>query len=156
MAEEDPQETTPEELDQVDDVSDIQEAQMDQLDASIPMQKPESSIYNLFWKVYRADNSTKVANLNKTEIGMLNISVRDALRLGMLGSIFHHPTFGMFFMNLAEITNSTSMARDGWFTELFVSQKKFQTRARKASAQAKEGWKIFQKKQQQPQSIEGQ
>lgn len=94
-------------------------------------------------------NSTKVANLKKEEIGNLGITVRDAQKLGMLGHLFGHPTFGDFFLQTAEITNSTSMARDGWFSELFVSQKKFATRARRSSSfQQGNKWQLFGKTNQ--------
>lgn len=133
----------------VDNYEDTQEFTENQLDTydqvNFPTQRGESNIYNLFWKVNKAKSSTKVGNLKKDELGMLNISVRDAQKLGTLGHIFHHPLFGDFFFGLAEITSSTSMARDGWFAELFVSQKKFTTRARKSSSQVNKGWRMFQK-----------
>lgn len=134
--------------DQSEESQDLQEAQAEQLEAAYPVVKPESNLYNLFWKVFKVENSTKVANLKKEEIGTLGITVRDSQKLGMLGHLFGHETFGNFFFGMSEITNSTSMARDGWFSELFVSQKKFATRARKRSSVQSQGWKgIFGKKQ---------
>lgn len=134
--------------DSVDEQQDLMDAQAQQLDASYPTVKEESNLYNLFWKVLKKEDSTKVANLKKEEIGSLGISVRDAQKVGMLGHLFGHPTFGNFFFQMAEITNSTSMSRDGWFTELFVSQKKFATRARRSSTLTKEKWKMFGKSPQ--------
>lgn len=134
--------------DTIDDQQELMEAQANQLEASYPSQKEESSLYALFWKVLKNKDSTKVGNLKKNEIGDLGISVRDAQKLGMLGHLFGHSTFGDFFFNVAEITNSTSMARDGWFTELFVSQKKFATRARRSSALTPAKWRLFGKTNQ--------
>lgn len=133
-------------LDTNEDQQELMESQSDSYDAAYPTAKQDSNLYNLFLKVLQMKNSTKVANLKNVEIGSLNISVRDAQKIGMLGHIFHHPTFGDFFYDIGEITNSTSMARDGWFSELFVSQKKFTTRSRKTSSLTKDKWKIFGKK----------
>jgi hypothetical protein len=139
------------ELDEAEDVyedqKELQEAQQEMYDATYPTVKPESNIYNLFWKVLKLPDSTKVGNLDKEEIGNLQISVRECQKLGMLGTIFHHPTFGNFFFTLAEITSKTSMAKKGWFSELFVSQKKFATRSRKISNLKKNRWNMFGKTQ---------
>lgn len=140
--------------DQSDDQQDLMEAQTQQLEASYPTVKEESSIYNLFWKVLQRRDSTKVANLKKEELGSLGITVRDSQKLGMLGHLFGHPTFGDFFFNVAEITNATSMAKDGWFTELFVSQKKFATRSRRSSTLTQDKWRIFGKTNQNTQPQE--
>lgn len=132
---------------QQDTQQELMETQQEQLEASYPVSKQESNLYNLFWKVYKVKDSTKVANLGKAEIGSLNISVRDSQKIGMLGNIFHHQKFGNFFFALGEITNSTSMAKDGWFTELFVSQKKQTVRAKKSSLVPGDSkWQLFGKK----------
>lgn len=137
--------------DQIEDSQDLQESQAEQLEAAYPVVKPESNLYSLFWKVFKVNDSTKVANLKKEEIGNLGITVRDCHRLGLFGHLFGHPTFGDFFYNLGEITSSTSMSRDGWFSELFVSQKKFATRARRSTSMQQNAdgkWQtIFGKKQ---------
>lgn len=135
--------------DQIDEQNDLVDAQTQQIETSYPSVKEDSNIYNLFWKVLKRKDSTKVANLKKEEIGNLNITVRDSQKLGMLGHLLGHETFGDFFFNIGEITNSTSMARDGWFTELFVSQKKTTTRARRSSTlQNEKRWKMFGRKNQ--------
>jgi hypothetical protein len=133
--------------DQMEDQRELMESQQDQLDANYPVAKQESNLFNLFLKVLRMRDSTRVGNLTKGEIGDLNISVREAQKLGMLGYLFHHKKFGDFFYALAEITSSTSMSKDGWFSELFVSQKKFTQRARRISNLKKAKWSLFGKRQ---------
>ncbi len=142
--------------DQYEDQRDLQESQQESYDATYPATKADPSVYNLFWKVLRLDDSTKVANLTRKEIGDLNISVRDAQKLGMLGHVFHHQTFGNFFIALSEITNKTSMSKDGWFSELFVSQKKFSQRSRRSSSLNKDKWKLFGKPTTQDQGAQEQ
>ena len=98
-------------------------------EANVPQLRKSESLFSLFQKVWKNQDSSKVANLNNVELGKLDISVRDAQHIGLLADTFHHETFGKFFRKNAEITLATSASKKGWFTELFVSQKKFTTRS---------------------------
>jgi len=97
--------------------------------AEVPSKRKQDSLYTLFQKVWKTPNSSKVANLSFVELGRPIITVRDAKYLALLAGTFKHPRFAMFFQNTAEITLATSASKKGWFTELFVSQKKFTTRS---------------------------
>ena len=109
------------------------EDQGDQADsvewAEVPQRRKQDSLYTLFQKVWKTPDSSKVANLSFPELGSPVITVRDAKYLALLALTFKHPRFAMFFQNTAEITLATSASKKGWFTELFVSQKKFTTRS---------------------------
>lgn len=139
-----------EDLEEAQDIaSDVQEAQLDSLEAGYPQMKKEDSLYTLFWKVVKARDSTKVANLNNTELGTPWMPVRGAKHLSLLSTVFHHQKLAGFFQLSAEDVNATSMSRAGWLGELFVSQKKFSSKTK-----AKQGlnnpetkkWGIFKKK----------
>lgn len=112
---------------------DSMEDQGDQADsvewAEVPSRRKQDSLYTLFQKVWKTPDSSKVANLSFSELGKPVITVRDAKYLALLAASFKHPRFAMFFQNTAEITLATSASKKGWFTELFVSQKKFTTRS---------------------------
>lgn len=143
---------------QIDDINDssdtsqdLQEAQLESYEANSPQTRENSNIFNLFWKVVQLKDSTKVANINKLEIGDLGISVRECGRLRILGKLFHHEKFGNFFGDLGETTLSTSMSRDGWLGELFVSQKKQTTRQRRHSSWTNNKWKMFSQNNQEQQ-----
>lgn len=97
--------------------------------AEVPSRRKQDSLYTLFQKVWKTPDSSKVANLSFVELGRPVITVRDAKYLALLAATFKHPRFAMFFQNTAEITLATSASKKGWFTELFVSQKKFTTRS---------------------------
>lgn len=97
--------------------------------SEIPEKKKQESLYNLFQKVWKAPDSSKVANLTNLELGRPIINVRDAQYLALLANTFKHPKFGQFFTSAGEITLATSASKKGWFTELFVSQKKFTSRS---------------------------
>jgi hypothetical protein len=114
--------------------------------------QPVGGVYALFKEVLDMPDTKKVANLDKTELGNLDLSVRGALSIHLLGETFHHPTFAKFFANQAEIINATSMSKKGWFPELFVTSKKFAQRDTSSSVNLpqtqKSKWGIFSNNQQ--------
>jgi hypothetical protein len=105
-----------------------QELQEDQQFGSYPNATPRESIFTFFRHILGIKNSSKVANLDKRELGMLDLSVRNSEHLAGLGYMLHNKSYGDFFMNKAEITLATSMSKKGWLPELVVSQKKFNQR----------------------------
>ena len=116
--------------DQMERQKDIQE---ELYEDTTPSYEKKDDLYSLFWKVVRATDSSKVANVNKEELGMLNISVRDCQRIALLAETLGHPGFAKFFKEQGEIILATSASRTGWLAELFVSMKKFQTKQRQSN-----------------------
>ncbi|MCK9370007.1 hypothetical protein M0R04_08900 [Candidatus Dojkabacteria bacterium] len=90
--------------------------------------KPREGLYALFNKVLTLPKSTKVGNVDKHELGDLGISVREGLRVALIGETFGHPVFAKFFTMQSNIVTDSSMAKKGWFTELFVTSKRFAER----------------------------
>jgi hypothetical protein len=119
-----------EELDREDEHQDQQEKYEDDIEEQKrggyehPQPKESESLYNLFHKVLELEDSSKVGNLDKAELGLLNINVREAQRIELLAKQFGHYKFGEYFRKVGEIILRTSASKKGWFTELFVSQKK--------------------------------
>jgi len=117
--------------------------------ADIPQKRKQDSLYTLFNKVWKSVDSSKVANLNGQELGRHPLmTVRDSQYLALLGVTLKHPRFSKFFRQTGEITLSTSASKKGWFTELFVSQKKFTTRAAGSfgnsdASNQKKKWSLF-------------
>jgi hypothetical protein len=118
--------------------------------------KPKEGLYALFNKVLNLPRTTKVGNVDKHELGDLGISVRESLRVALIGQTFNHPVFAKFFALQANIITDTSMAKKGWFTELFVSQRRFTESAKQSPsgvtlpANNKSKWDtLFGKKNQQ-------
>lgn len=119
-----------------EDIADQQERMEDQHDdienvewADVPQQKRSEGLYTLFQKVLRSKDNSKVGNLDKYELGPQPfMNVRNAQFLALCGGTVHHKRFATFFYDVAEITLKTSASKKGWFTELFVSQKKQTTR----------------------------
>lgn len=119
-----------------------------------PVPKPGESLYTLFQNVLKLQDNSKVAWLTTGELGELNISVRDCQRIALISKTLHHPTFADFFRESGEIILRTSASRKGWFTELFVSQKKLaatkSTQQQLVSGPPKQRKWLFAKQQHQP------
>jgi len=135
------------------------EEQRDSWDESMgnyPSARKPESLFSLFRDVWRTSDSTKVANLNKTEIGDLGMSVRDCQNLSKFSRFLGHKGVSKYFNTMSEITLSTSMSRNGWFPELFVSSKKFAHKGTLHSGgsgeQKNNKWKIFGRKTNIPES----
>jgi len=105
-----------------------QEAQEDQQFGSYPGAQPKESIFTFFMRILGIKDSSKVSNLDKRELGMLDLSVRNCEYLAQLGTMLSNKSYEEFFMNKAEITLATAMSKKGWLPELVVSQKKFSQR----------------------------
>jgi len=154
VTDEDVQDYFDEAEDDIDESTDIRDSQFDSYAETTPSQAQKQDLYSWFWKVVRLKKPlqlAKVGNLNNTEIGQQKITMRDALNLWVLGNTFHHPTFGRYFAQISKITSTTSMARQGWFMDLSISQKKVRERKRQSSSGNNEQWKIFKKRREQAQ-----
>ncbi len=141
----------------------IQEGELPEDDSEYPGEgldlggsepKPLGGIYQLFDTVLNKPRSTKVSNLNKDELGDLGISVRDNMRIALLARSFGHPKFANFFLNQAGIVTDSSMSKEGWFTELFITSKRYASRESASSIKtlpqtSKGKWKMFSAKGQE-------
>jgi len=121
--------------------------------------QPVGGIYGLFDNVLNRPSSIKVSNINpKTELGDVGITIREAMKIGVLAETFKHPIFAHFFYQLAGITTDSAMSKDGWFTELFVTSKKYSQKASQASINNlpqnnNKKWKMFNKNQSTPEQM---
>ena len=95
-----------------------------------PTYVAKDDLYTLLKWVIARDDSSKVGNLLKEELGMLDISVRDCQRIALLANTLRHPGFAKFFKLQGEIVLATSLSRKGELLNLFVTQRKFTTKAR--------------------------
>ncbi len=141
--------------DEIDESAEAREAQLDAYASSYPRSPEQQSIYTWFWKVVRLKQPfqlVKVGRVGDIEIGESTMPIREAMNLWVLGHFFHHKTFGNYFAQLAKITSATSMARDGWFMNLSISQRRIRERARNIARVGRpgisKGWRVFRKKLQ--------
>lgn len=112
--------------------------------------KPLGGLYALFQDVMNQPSSIKVSNLDKGELGDLGITVRESMRIALLANTFRHPIFARYFFNQGLITTDSAMSKKGWFTELFVTSKKFAQRDTSSSVnlpQQQKKWSLFSNNQ---------
>lgn len=100
-----------------------------------PPTKEKEDLYSLFRWIIAKEDSSKVGNLDKTELGLLNISVRDCQKIHLLALTLKHLGFAKFFKAQGEITLATSASKKGWLPELFVTTQKRTTKAREIAMQ---------------------
>jgi len=123
------------------DLDDLQyEQQQGQQFGGYPDVKPKESIFTFFLRILGIKDSSKVGNLDKRELGILDLSVRNCQYLALLGTLLHNKSYHDLFMAKGEITLATSMSKKGWLPELVVSQKRFSQRTiQPMSMQQKKG-----------------
>ena len=138
----------PDEEEYKDNYLDEQREQWDEAYGNYPAAKKSESLYSLFKNVWKTSDSSKVANLMKHEIGDLNLSVRDCQNIGWFADYLGHKGVSTYFNKMGEITLATSMSRNGWFVELFVTSKKFAHKGVKGGnvQTTKSKWSLFGKK----------
>lgn len=111
-----------------DEEEELIERQQELYEDQTPVYEKKEDLYSLFWKVVKARDSSKVGNLKKDELGMLDFSVRDYQRIALLARVLKHKGFSDFFMNQGELILATSASREGWLPTLFVSQRKLKAK----------------------------
>ena len=138
----------------------IDSTEQDELDAEElqdqqDMYPPEGGlggIYALFGQVISQDDTKRIANLSKEEMGVLPFTVRGSLWVAKLGLSFGHKIFGDFFAHQASIISETSLSKDGFLIQTFVTSKKHTSNEHKEQSRVedpeakKKKWDMFSKK----------
>lgn len=87
-----------------------------------PVPPSKDSIFKFFREILNKLDSSKVANLENKELGMLPHTVRRYIDLSNYASVEELDGLAAYMMAKAETISSTSMSKKGFFTELFVTQ----------------------------------
>ena len=115
--------------DQVEDIQDEMnvegiDQQRDYAEDLTPAYEKKDDLFSLFWKMVNKRDSSKIANLNKIELGMLNLSVRDCQKISLLADTLGHKGFSEFFSSQAEIIASTSLSKEGFLPQIVVTSRR--------------------------------
>jgi hypothetical protein len=106
------------------------DTQQDAYGDSTPQFSIKDDLFGLFWKIVKIKDSSKVGYLDKHELGMLPISVRDCQSIANLAETLGKKGFATYFKNMGEIILATSSSKDGFLPNLFVTQRKFSTKSK--------------------------
>ena len=127
-----------------DNIETNNELQEEYMEDNSPTYSKPDDLYSLFWKTIQIEDSSKVGNLDKAELGMLSMSVRDCQYIAEVARILNHPGFSKWINEQGQITLRTSASKKGWLTELFVTAKRFASKEKKLGIP--EGLPIQEKK----------
>ena len=108
-----------------------QEAVAEYLEDNSPSEVEKDSLYSLFWKVINKTDSSKIANLDKLELGMLDMNVRDLQAIAELCKIVGYNEVEKWLRKKAEIILSTSVSKKALLLELFVTAKKYSSKEKR-------------------------
>lgn len=100
------------------------EKQQDWGEDLTPAYEKKDDLFSLFWKMVNKTDSSKIANLSKQELGMLNLSVRDCQKIALLATTLGHKGFAKFFIAQAEIITSTSLSKGGFLPQIVVTSRR--------------------------------
>ena len=89
-----------------------------------PAYEKKDDLFSLFWKMVNKEDSSKIANLSKQELGMLNLPVRDCQKIALLATTLGHKGFAKFFIAQAEIISSTSLSKGGFLPQIVVTSRR--------------------------------
>ena len=121
-----------EELIENSEDEDIRAEQEREIRLGQPQKFPEmtkaDTVHTLMKEVLISKDNTKTGNLNTTELGACNFSVRSCKYLAILGRQRNHQVWSTFWDDQAQMQLATSASKKGWFVELFVTLKKFSQR----------------------------
>jgi len=114
-----------------DSVEASNEAQEEYYEDNSPTSVQPETLYGLFRETLVMKDSSKVGNLDKQEIGMLDMSVRDCQNIALVAETLNHKGFAEWMQSQAQIILKTSASKKGWLTELFVTAKRFASKERR-------------------------
>lgn len=100
-------------------------------DDTSPTPNEKEDLYSLFWKTINIKDSSKVGNLDKIELGMLNMSVRDMQKIAIYCNLINYTEVAKWLNEQSQIVLKTSSSKKGWLTELFVSAKKYSSKEKR-------------------------
>lgn len=127
--------TYPDEIEQEEmleeNVENSNEAQEEYYEDNSPTSVQPETLYGLFRETLVMRNNSKLGNLDKAELGMLDMSVRDCQNISLVAKTLGHEGFANWMNNQAEIILKTSASKKGWLTELFVTAKRFASKERR-------------------------
>lgn len=127
--------TYPDEIDQEeiieDNIENSNEAQEDYYEDNSPTSIQPETLYGLFKETLVMKDNSKLGNLDKSELGMLDMSVRDCQNISLVARTLGHKGFADWMNLQSEIILRTSASKKGWLTELFVTAKRFASKERR-------------------------
>lgn len=113
--------------------------QQQQEDPAFPLQQEKESFYKFFRDILKSKDSTKTANLDRTELGNGWVTVLGSKDLSLYCDLCKLNIVGNYFRSTSEDMNATSMSKKGFFLTNVVTQIK-KTSTSEEKQKVKKGW----------------
>jgi hypothetical protein len=92
---------------------------------SNPMPEEKHNVHSFLFNVATADDTTKLGNINETELGTMPQTVRSSKELALISDkIMNNNFFKDYFDKESEIMTATSLSKDAKLVSLAVLQKR--------------------------------
>jgi hypothetical protein len=118
----------------------IEEAQYKDMDYGSPSPERKDTPITFFLKILGIKDATRSGYLQKDEIGMLPIFVRDYQDIAAYNRAEGCDIVAKYLDHKSQIVLGTSLSRDGFFLKTAVTQIKMETKTRKWDESKKQGW----------------
>ena len=109
-----------EEMQEMEDI--MEELKVGDKSYGYPKPPSKESIFKFFRHILGLEDSSKVGNLDKMELGMPNIPVRAWQEIANYAEAEDLNIVTAYLRSKGEVTLSTSMAKKGFLAQLFVTQ----------------------------------
>ena len=102
----------------------LQQLEIDEARGLYPKPEEKPHIIGFFKKVIAMRDNTKTANLTKDELGFVRVPVRTNLELSHYCRSMSMYGLSNYFSGSSQITNASSLSREGFLDRMVVTQKK--------------------------------
>lgn len=99
-------------------------------DYSSPSKVSKESIFKFFNRILDAKETTRIANLQGAELGVMKLGVRSYLEIADYADVEGLNKVASYLRAKAEIITRTSMSKKGFWSQLFVTQIKKEQKLR--------------------------
>jgi len=115
-------------------IEDMDEEELQQELESVGLETEESSDYGspsspkkdstlkFFRELIHQDESTKFGNLKDKELGLVTLTPRDLFEIAQYADAERLDELAQYFRDRAEMIFATSLSKDGFLAQLFVTQ----------------------------------
>lgn len=110
-----------------------------------PSAQVKESLFKFFDKILTIKDTTRIGNLTTPELGMCRLSVRGNKSIAIYAESEGLDKVRDYFNNQASIITESSMARKGFWSQLFVTQIKKEQKVKESTPEKK---KWFGKKEE--------
>lgn len=117
----------------------------DKSDYESPPSQDKDTLYKFFREILNLQKTTRVGKLDKNELGGTKLGVRHYMDIAAYARAEGLNIVSDYLVNKSQILTETSMSKDGFWAQLFVTQIKKEQKLKEPSKESKKWWERKQK-----------